>query len=332
MKMQNIKPSKSILLNLLAFMVMVGLGSACTSSQQSSVESKEPLRVEYTLWWGDYTLLVAEEKGLFEKYGVNVEPVFYESYADSYSDLAAGILDGGLFAIDNAINTNDKSPIRAVAVYDDGGVYYIVGDTNVKNIADLRGKRIGLEIGSSGELIMKEALEKAGLTLDGVTLIDVAVEAIPDNLGNTIDAGLVWEPYASEALANGGNMLAEFSGTRTISPDLIVFNQAAFESRPDDIRAFLKAWFEAVDFRLENTTEANQIISAKTGIPVDQITEDSHIYTLQENIVLFSDESPENMINFKTAFNANADFLLGLGVLRNQPVMNQFVDSTYLFE
>lgn len=316
----------------LVLLVIANLLTACAAGGAASASEKEPLRVEYTLWWGDYTILVAQELGLFEKYGVAVEPVYYEAYADSYSDLAARIIDGGLLSLDSAINTNDKSPLRAVAMYDDGGFFTLMGDSSTRNMSDLPGKVIGLEIGTSAELILLEALQQNGLSLNDVILVDVAVEAISKNLGNTIDAGVVWEPYASKIRANGGNTLFELGGTKTIVPSLIVFNTDSVEERPEDVRAFLQAWFEAVDFRIANPQTANQIIATETGLPIEDLTVDSQIYTLQENIVLLSDQTPDNMINLTTAFNTNAEFLLSLGVLRNQPDMNQFIDSSFLFQ
>lgn len=322
--------SKNFLVRLTAILCMaIGLTS-CSLNQAPAV--KEPLRVEYTLWWGDYTLLVAQQQGLFEKHGVSVEPVFYEANSDSYSDLAAGIIDGGLFSLDDAIDINDKSAIKAVAICDDGGIYYLISREDIRNIADLKGKRVGVEIGSSEELLLTEALATGGITLNDITPINATTASIPNMLGSSIDAGLVREPYASEARGKGGNILFQSSGTKTITPNLVVFTAGISKSRPEDIRAFLKAWFEAVDFRIAHPEEANQIIAAKTNQPIDKITKDFKIYTLQENIVLLSDQTPENMINLKTVFDTNVDFLLHLGVLRNQPDINQLIDSSFLFQ
>jgi hypothetical protein len=69
-----------------------------------------------------------------------------------------------------------------------------------------------------------------------------------------------------------------------------------------------------------------------TGLSMDQLTVDAQIYTLQENMVLLSDQSPQNMINLTNAFNANAEFLLDLGVLSKQPDKNQIIDSSFLFQ
>lgn len=323
--------SGKFLFHLLALITTIHGLTACAANQPANFQ-KEPLRIEYTNWWGDYTLLVADEMGMFEKYGINVEPVFYETYSDSYSDLAAGLLDGGLFVLGDAININDKSPLKVIAVYDDGGVDYLIGDTNIKSMADLKGKKIGVSISSAGELVVLQALKQGGLKVEDVTLVDMSVEELPENLGSTVDAGYSWDPYASEALRNGANILYQSGGTNTIGPDVIVFNTNTLEKKEEEIRLFLKAWFEAVDFRNSNPEAANQIISARTGLPIDQLTVDAQLYTLQENIVLLSDQSPQDMINLTTAFNANAEFLLDLGVLSKQPDKNQFIDSSFLFQ
>src|SRR5688572_23839767 len=139
------KSSVEFRLKFLVLAVVINLITACAGNPSTTIQ-KEPLRIEYTEWWGDYTLLVAQELGLFEKYGVSVEPVLYETYSDSYSDLAAGILDGGLFVLGDAIGINDRSPLKIVAVYDDGGVDYLLGATSIQKTSDLKGKRIGVDI------------------------------------------------------------------------------------------------------------------------------------------------------------------------------------------
>ncbi|MCK7516910.1 MAG: ABC transporter substrate-binding protein [Ignavibacteriales bacterium] len=94
--------------------------TACAGLQPSS-NPKLPLRVEFAQSWGDYTLLVAQEQGYFEKYGVQVEPVYYEVSSDIYPDLAAGQIDGALIAVGDAININRSALMKVVAVEDDGG-------------------------------------------------------------------------------------------------------------------------------------------------------------------------------------------------------------------
>ena len=60
----------------LLLIFMVCLSASCAGG--SSAPAGKPLKVEWSLWQGDYTLLVANQMGFFKKHGVNVEPVRYE--------------------------------------------------------------------------------------------------------------------------------------------------------------------------------------------------------------------------------------------------------------
>jgi NitT/TauT family transport system substrate-binding protein len=282
------------------------------------------------MWWGDYTILVAEELGLFEKYNVEVESVYYETFSEALPSLAAGTIDGGLFALDDAINTNEQTPVKITAVYDDGGFSYVVGSGDILQPADLKGKRIGVNVGSIGELFIIEALKQGGLTMKDVSIVDVEVEEVPDSLGKTIDAGYVWDPYASDLLAEGAALLLKSGGTQSITPDVIVFRSDVVEQRPDDVRAFLKAWFEAVEYRKTNPEETNKIISAKMGIPVADISEDSLIFSTSENKTLFSGQSTQTMISLKDALLANIEFLIRIGALSKVPDIERLMEPSYL--
>lgn len=314
----------------IAFIVLTLISvTACAAPEQGRA-SDQPLRVEYTYWWGDFTILIAQELGLFAKYGVQVEPVYYESFEASYPDLAAGIIDGGLYALDDAINNNDHTPLKAVAVYDDGGFSFVIGSPEIKNPSDLRGKRIGVNVGTISELFVLETLQSGGLTIKDVTLIDMAVEDVPSNLGIAVDAGYVWEPFASEALDRGANLLLKSGGTNTITPDVIVFGADVVQQRPEDVRAFLKAWFEAVDFRNANPDAANLIIAQALGITAEELSADSQLFTVNDNKIMYSGEQQEGSINLERAFQANVDFLLRLGTLNQQPAMNSILEPAFL--
>lgn len=121
----------ALLLNLLA---------SCAGLSTTPVPAS-PLRIEFTQWWGDYTLLVAQEKGFFEKYGVQVEPVYYDIFSKTYPDLASGQLDGALIAVGDTININRSSPMTIIAVYDNGGDDAVIVGPEINSIEDLKEKQ-----------------------------------------------------------------------------------------------------------------------------------------------------------------------------------------------
>ena len=308
---------------------LVAILASCTYFQP--VEEKlPPLRVEYTNWWGDFTILVAQELGLFKKYGVDVEPVYFEVLSSALPELATGSVDGGLFSLDEALITDSKSALVLVALYDDGGYNYVVGSSEIKTPADLRGRKIGVNLGTIGELFVMRALIEGSLTTRDVVLIDTDAEDIPSAIGSEIDAGYAGDPYASEVLAAGGNLLYRSGGTNSITPNAIVFRKDVVQQRPDDIRAFLQAWFEAVDYRNANPEQANQLIASAMRVSVDEIAVNSTLFTAKDNGALFSDQPSAGQTNLKKALNTNAEFLIRIGALSKKPIQNELIDPGYL--
>ncbi len=318
------KPYRIFSIFFLATLIL----SACGASAPET--ENPPLRVEYTFWWGDHTMLVAQELGLFEKHNVNVEPTFYEVYSDALPALAAGTIDGGFFGPGDVLLTNINTDLKVVAVNDDGGFNYIIGSPEIQTPADLRGKRIGVPLGTTYEIFAIRALEEGGLTRGDVTFVDITVEDVPAALGNTIDAGYTWDPFASDAIEDGATLLLKSGGSSTITPDVLVFRADVVQQRPDDIRAFLSAWFEAIEFRYSNPEEANQIIATALGISPSELSEDAYIFNAQENVALFSNESPADTVNLLEAFTTNANYLINNGSLGNQPNLIELLDASFL--
>lgn len=326
------KPFPGIsLVKIIAALWMFTLLASCSLFPEQGTEENEPLAVEFTAWWGDYTLIIAQEMGLFEKYGVEVQPVYYETFSRALPDLAAAQIDGGLFAIGDAINVARHADLRVVAVYDNGSFNTVVSVPEISQIKDLAGKRIGVQVGTSYELLISEMLASANLKISDVTLVNVDPEAVPSSLGRTIDAGFIYEPYTTEAIARGNNLLLKSTEYIGLYPDVIVFRGAVVDERGEDIRAFLKAWFEAVEFRQKNPEQAQQIIADYFGLPVDNIIPDDalKILTLQDNYEIFQTGSATKRSIYQTA-RLNADFLVRMGVLSNQPKLETLLTPAYL--
>ncbi len=318
-------------LKIIAALWIFTLLASCSLSPGQDIEEKEPLVVEFTAWWGDYTLIIAQEKGLFEKHGVKVEPVYYESFSLALPDLAAGQVDGGLFAIGDALNVARHADLRVVAIYDNGSFNTVVSVPEVGLVKDLVGKRVGVQVGTSYELLISEMLASAGLKMSDVILVNIDPEDVPSSLGKTIDAGFIYEPYTSVAVARGNNLLLRTTEFIGLYPDVIVFRNSVVRERGDDIRAFLKAWFEAVEFRRQYPDEARQIIADYFNTTIDEISPDNtlEILGLEDNYEMFKPEANSNRSIYRTA-RLNADFLIRMGVLSAQPDIETLLSPAYL--
>jgi sulfonate transport system substrate-binding protein len=74
--------------------------------------------------------------------------------------------------------------------------------STLRNVADLKGKRVALQKGSSSNYLLLEALKKAGLQYDDVRPVYLApADARAAFESGTVDAWVIWDPYYAAAQA-----------------------------------------------------------------------------------------------------------------------------------
>jgi NitT/TauT family transport system substrate-binding protein len=324
----------------ISFFLAATLLVACTGPAATKPHS---LKVAYTRRWGDYTMVIAKEKGFFTKYSVDVEPIYYEVSSKALPELASSQIDGGMLTLGDTISVSTYTELTAVAISDDGGVSVIVAKPEIRSIADLKGKKIGVVLGSTYEILVREMLRAAFLQPKDVILVNLDPENVPQGLRDgKIDAGFIWQPYTVEATTAGNHILFSstqaswfFTSALVFRSDVIFANAIAFRSdvvkqRPDDIRNYLKAWFDAAQFRALNPQESNEIIAKTLNIPLDQVTGDAQLFTLDENRNLYLDQPAGNAESIYQWAQLNADFLIRNGGLTRMPDLHQLFNPLYL--
>ena len=121
-------------------------------------------------------LVVAKQRGLFTKHGLDVELIApadpnappklvaagQAEYAVSYQPTLQMLVAEGLPLV--RVGVLVAQPLNSLVALEDGPV---------KNIADFKGRKIGYSIAGFDEAILGAMLESAGLTLKDVTLINI---------------------------------------------------------------------------------------------------------------------------------------------------------------
>lgn len=314
--------------NILLTIFVANVLAACLPVSEAE-ESAPPLRVGFTEWWGDYTLLVAKEKGLFEKYGVQVEPIYYEVYSDYIVELASGQLDGSSLAMGDVINVDHVTPLKVVGLNDDGGADAIVVGPEISSIRDLEGKKIGVLIGTQYELMVAEMLRSAGMGNGDVFIVDTNPEEAASALkSGQVQAVYTWEPFLSTALANGNRVIYPTEKIRFF-PDTLVFRSSVVKQRPEDIRAFLRAWYEAVEYRIQHEGETREIAARYLDISAEEIKPDENlkIYSVRDAKALFSIQEKNSIYNVTAV---TSEYLVSIGTLTQGVDLFKLMDPSYL--
>ena len=316
----------------LAILILVLVGlilTACSGVDAAEEAERPPLKVEWTYWPGYYPMAIAIELGLFEKHNVKIEPLLYESGAEARADFSAKKLDGAMFVTGNILDLATQTPLKVALAVDmsDGGDA-IVATSDIKSVADLRGKRVGYSAGDFGELFVRRMLEQGGLTENDVTLVTIESEAVPESLSDLIDAGNTWDPYIGEAIAAGHHVIFTSTDTPGLIADVVVFHASVVEERPEDIRAFVAAWFEAVEYWETHPEEATQMIAKQTGLKPEEISKEGlRVFDLEDNKAAFSRDTD---ISLFTSTEQYVDLFIANGTLGSQPDLDQLFDGSFL--
>lgn len=122
--------------------------------------------------------LVAEQQGCFKKNDADVKLVRFANCTDSISALSARQLDAHSQIWSDALAPLAKGiPLKLVLVNDNsaGNEALMVGP-NIKRFADLKGNTIALEEFSALHFMRVIALQKNGMSLKGVKVVNLAAE------------------------------------------------------------------------------------------------------------------------------------------------------------
>jgi NitT/TauT family transport system substrate-binding protein len=322
-----------LIVAVLVSMLLTGCGSQTQPSQPVEKE-KPPLKIGYNKWAGYGSLFIAQEKGFFEQEGVKVEVVNYESYEASFSDLANKRLDGSAGTIaDVVIQSASGLPVQAIWVLDisDGGDV-VVGNGDLAGPEDLKGKRIGVSIGTFSQVFAVAGLANYGLTPEDVTMIDVKEDHVAEEIAaGSIDAGHTWEPYLSEVINAGGKILFTSADTPGVIADVLTIRGDIIQDRPEDIQALVRGLTKATEFWQENPEEGNKIVGQAVDIPEAEMADvmsGIKLYSLDDNLRVFDPQATDSLHG---TVNLTGEFFAEHDILKNEPVAaEQLLNGSFL--
>ncbi|MFN6560089.1 MAG: ABC transporter substrate-binding protein [Nostoc sp. ChiSLP01] len=312
------------------FIITACLLFACYASSPTEFK-RPPLKISFGYFVGEYPTIIAQEKGFFKAQGVDVELIYNRYTQLAQGNVNAGKYDGGISSLGSFIILSATNPdIQGVMVVDEStGADVVVAQSQIKTVADLKGKKLGANLGGFSEVFVTEMLKKANLTSDDVNLIKSEPSEIPQRLkNNVIQTGHTWEPYLSEAIKLGGHILFTSKQTPGLILDIIAFRGEIIRDRPEDVRAFVRGWLQAVTYWKANVREGNAIVSKVLKIPSNTISiEGLNLTDLGENQKLFQSSNPNSI--YKTA-KIYADFFIRSGNITRIPELKSLFNSSFL--
>lgn len=238
----------------------------------SCSKKKEPLKIGYSDWPGWIAWDIGIQKGWFKEEGVDVEFSWFE-YVASMDAFAAKQIDAVTMTNGDALVTGATGASNVIVLVSDysNGNDMVVAVPGIDSLAQLKGKKIGIEIGFVEHLLLLEGLKKAGLSESDVELINVPTHQTAQTLASgQVDAIAAWQPNSGEALkaVPGSKPIYTSANVPGLIYDCLAVSPTSLSTRRGDWQKVVKVWYRIVDFIKDpkNEQEVLKIMSSRAGV------------------------------------------------------------------
>jgi NitT/TauT family transport system substrate-binding protein len=228
---------------------------------------------------GTMMIDIVKDQGLDRKNGIELEIHAFGSIAPYYAALATGeveVVPGGPHVFQKM--RNEGVPVKAALTYARlNALTVITADPAVKTIADLKGKTIAADMGSSEYQILSIYGRTQGVVFGkDVTVVQAGPPMARTQLqAKRVDAAMTWEPSATLTLRDNPAYRAILTGDtawKSIAKgdgwQLVVGAREDFLRRsPEAIPRLLKMFQEGQRFLKTNLDDADRIVVSTAKLP-----------------------------------------------------------------
>lgn len=230
------------------------------------------LTVGYSDWPGWVAWQVAIDKGWFKEAGLDVKFQWFD-YSASMEAFAAGKLDGNLQTNGDTLVIGaggGKGIIVMVTDYSNGNDM-IVGKPGLKSLEDLKGKKVGVEVGLVDHLLLMNGMQKFGMKESDVTLVNSKTNETPQVLASgQVDAIGAWQPIAGQAMKGlpGSRPIYTSADAPGLIYDVLAVQPASLSAKREEWLKLIKIWDRVVHYINDPATqdEAVKILAARVGL------------------------------------------------------------------
>lgn len=230
----------------------------------------QKVRIAVNPWPGYELLYLAEQKGLFEKYKLDIELLQLASLSDvkrAFEQRRADGMASTMIEVITAAESSEEALAVILLADYSSGADVIIAKPHIKTLEDLRGKRVGTEFSALGIYFLSVSLEQNGMSLDDVIPVNVEqLEAEDFLLTDQIDAITTYPPFSTPLQKYGYHNIFSSADLKEPITDFITVRFGVIERDPYWHKRFQEMWQHAYQYMRENPEESYQIMARREGI------------------------------------------------------------------
>ncbi len=266
---------------------------------QTRKPSQAPVKISIAtmpLSFTGYTIYVAHEKGFFSDEGLEVSLRPYSNGKATLKALANKEVDMATSSetpFMHAVLKGDEIYAFASMITADKHLAVVARkDRRISKPEDLRGKTIGVTLGTNGEYFLDTVLLLHGVPRESIKTVNLEPGRMYDALTKKeVDAIATWNPQMYKSQKRLGGNASVFYADGLYTPFFIISAGKQYvNAKPETIEKTVRALVRASDYIRNNMEESNMIASRHIKMDKTLIRELSSTYyyfvTLDQALVL----------------------------------------------
>ena len=254
---------KKLTITLITVWLMTNLLLMAGCAKQ---ETAAPIRFGILPAESAIPIIVAEERGFFEKEGLQVELVPFNSPNDRNVAVQAGQIDAIIADIMTSLTFHEAGfQMKITSDINEDFKLLTSPNSGIDTFLKLNGKDVAIVPNFVLEYIMDQMAAKNNIRYNAVSIpsISARLEAL---MADKLNAVLFTEPQATMMVTQGAHLLSS-SGAYGIKAGTLLFNINLLTAQPKSVKAFYRGYNKAVDFINETDADIYAEILTKYGFP-----------------------------------------------------------------
>ena len=248
-----------------------------------SANAADKIRIGYSgATVSNAMLWVTDEGKLFQKNGIDPQ-VLYLQTTLGQTAMIAGEIDMCVYSGSLLSSARLQGvDVVMVASFLNKPLYRLVVRPEIKSVADLRGKRLGItRFGTVTDSMSRLLVGKLGLDPDKdvsyIQVGDVPVLLASLSTGRIIDGAIIQPPYYLKAVASGMRVLVNMQEMDVpVQQTGLNTTQKFIAKNPDVVRRVVKSVIEGIHLMRTNPAVAKRALSKRMQIKDEKEIEDTY--------------------------------------------------------
>ena len=260
----------------------------------------------------------------FAPTGTMVQVIPFESPTDGKDALVSGTVDFGTFGIAAAIlGASAHQPVVVIGSACNKGMAIVAGkNSGIDTLAELKGKRVAIQPGSTQEVFVMERLKMEGMSMKDITPVRVSFSEMHAALARgDVDAYVGAEPGPGLSLSSGIGKIVEYPYSTPMGSlnMILATNRETVEHKPELARTMVELQRKACTYAMGDRAAMVAMTVAKLGMSKPAVD------AAAPNVELNWQMTPEMVAEAKTY----ADQMLALKQIRALPDFATFFDTKF---